>query len=267
MKRFPNAQRAFLLFSFLLAGGLLQAQTQANPSRTVRILYDNRASTPGTKARHGFSCLIEGTGKAILFDTGADKKTLVYNMKALDIDNEGIGAIVISHLHNDHTGGLAGVFRADSPVPVFIPRQWTFGTAGAALKAASAVSKGFSPLEGFDGTYLTGPLGRSTIEQGLVLDTPSGIVLITGCAHPGVVEMVEATKKALGRDVCAVLGGFHLSEKNEDQVRAIIFRLKALGVQKCGAGHCTGDKAIALFREAFGDAFIELGTGAVIEFD
>lgn len=269
MKGFKNARTALIAASIVFAAASLAAQTQAAlpQPRTVRILFDNRACAAGTKAAWGFSCLVAGGDTPILFDAGADRKILERNMKALGIDPLSFGAIVVSHMHDDHIGGMGSAFRDDSGVSVSIPQAWPFGKASARLKAASAVTARSGPLPGFPGAYLIGPMGKPTVEQALALDTPSGIVLITGCAHPGVVALVEAAEAYVGRDVYAVMGGFHLLDKNETDVKRIIAELKALGVKICCPGHCTGDAAIALFREAFGDGFIELGVGTEIRFD
>jgi 7,8-dihydropterin-6-yl-methyl-4-(beta-D-ribofuranosyl)aminobenzene 5'-phosphate synthase len=103
-------------------------------------------------------------------------------------------------------------------------------------------------------------------ELGLLLDTQGGPVLLTGCAHPGVVQMVESATSLAGKPLLAVLGGFHLYQKSGSQVDAVIAQLKDLGVKQCGPSHCTGSAAIARFEKAFGSDFIEMGVGAVVQF-
>jgi 7,8-dihydropterin-6-yl-methyl-4-(beta-D-ribofuranosyl)aminobenzene 5'-phosphate synthase len=91
------------------------------------------------------------------------------------------------------------------------------------------------------------------------------VVVVTGCAHPGIVSMVERAKEMLDRPVDLVCGGFHLLDKSDEQVREIIGQLKALGVRRVGATHCTGERPIALIREAYGADFVPLGVGRVLE--
>jgi glyoxylase-like metal-dependent hydrolase (beta-lactamase superfamily II) len=88
----------------------------------VTIVYDNCPARPGLKTGWGFSCLIEVSGEApLLFDTGADGATLLYNMACLHIDPQGIGIIVLSHAHGDHTGGLAGILEKNKRAEIYVP--------------------------------------------------------------------------------------------------------------------------------------------------
>jgi 7,8-dihydropterin-6-yl-methyl-4-(beta-D-ribofuranosyl)aminobenzene 5'-phosphate synthase len=61
-----------------------------------------------------------------------------------------------------------------------------------------------------------------------------------------------------------VFGGYHLMEKSEEEMNTIISAMKALGVVKCGATHCTGDEQIKMFRNAFSENYFELGAGNTI---
>jgi 7,8-dihydropterin-6-yl-methyl-4-(beta-D-ribofuranosyl)aminobenzene 5'-phosphate synthase len=117
----------------------------------------------------------------------------------------------------------------------------------------------------FEGVYSTGPMGSTTKEQALILDTPTGLVVITGCAHPGIVEIVRAAKQQRGKAVRLLIGGFHLLRQSKARIRVIIDDLKALGVAQVAPSHCTGGAAMALFREAWGTDFVDGGCGAVIE--
>ncbi len=114
---------------------------------------------------------------------------------------------------------------------------------------------------------LTGTMGDQIMEQSLVISTPKGLVVITGCSHPGIVPILERARE-VGKDkIYAVLGGFHLLQHSDPAVAEIVGRFRALGVEKVGASHCTGAKAIAAFRSAYGSDFIELGAGRVVRFD
>jgi 7,8-dihydropterin-6-yl-methyl-4-(beta-D-ribofuranosyl)aminobenzene 5'-phosphate synthase len=108
-------------------------------------------------------------------------------------------------------------------------------------------------------------MGDGIKEQALILDTSKGLVIITGCAHPDVTQIVAAARSYLQKKVYLLMGGFHLLGKDKAGIQAIIHNLKSQGVEKVAPSHCTGNKAIALFREAWDDDFIEGGCGAVIE--
>jgi hypothetical protein len=99
------------------------------------------------------------------------------------------------------------------------------------------------------------------IEQSMVLDTPKGLVVITGCAHPGIVNIIQKAKQMLDKDIYFVFGGFHLLNDSDSQVMSKIGQFKSLGVRKVGASHCTGDRAIELFRQEYGKDFVPIGVG------
>jgi len=121
------------------------------------------------------------------------------------------------------------------------------------------------PREIAPGLQSTGDLGDAIHEQALLIDTPRGLVVVTGCAHPGIVSILEKAKAVGKKDIWMVLGGFHLNQTPPAAVESIIARFRSLGVQRVGATHCTGDAAIAMFRKAFGDRFVELGVGRKIQ--
>jgi 7,8-dihydropterin-6-yl-methyl-4-(beta-D-ribofuranosyl)aminobenzene 5'-phosphate synthase len=101
-------------------------------------------------------------------------------------------------------------------------------------------------------------------EQGLIVETPEGPVLITGCAHPGVVRMVEAAQKITTRNLHLIMGGFHMVRASEAQIRNTIDQLVALGVERVAPSHCSGDLARTLFQEVFGENLILTGVGTKI---
>ncbi len=100
------------------------------------------------------------------------------------------------------------------------------------------------------GTHTTGELGSPIREQALAPKTPRGLVVITGCAHPGIATLVRQAKTELGDDVHLALGGFHLGGASAAQIAATIAELQELGVQRIAPSHCTGDAARRAFAEA-----------------
>ena len=126
----------------------------------------------------------------------------------------------------------------------------------------SIIKKGGKLLKS---VYTSGELDHGLSEQALILQTPKGLVVITGCAHPGIDRIAETAIRLTGQNIHLLLGGFHLMQKSRAAINAIIRRLKALGVEKVAPSHCTGDEATAQFRQAWGKDFVEGGLGAVIE--
>jgi 7,8-dihydropterin-6-yl-methyl-4-(beta-D-ribofuranosyl)aminobenzene 5'-phosphate synthase len=230
----------------------------------ITIIYDNNPYDPRLRTAWGFGGLIETRDTTILFDTGGDGATLLSNMATLGIKPENIEVVVLSHIHGDHTDGLASLLAIDSHPTVYVPRSFPAGFKSRVGAVADLVEV-HQAIEITDGVYTTGEMGSGIIEQALVVTTSKGLVVVTGCAHPGVAEMVQRAKEMGGNEIYLVLGGFHLGGASEGRIRAIIGDFQRLGVQKVAPCHCTGDKAIALFRETYAENFVQAGVGQVIE--
>jgi 7,8-dihydropterin-6-yl-methyl-4-(beta-D-ribofuranosyl)aminobenzene 5'-phosphate synthase len=231
---------------------------------SLTVVYDNYPFQEGLKTAWGFSCLVEGGEKTVLFDSGGDGDILMYNMSRLGIDAGRIDTVVISHAHADHTGGLAHLLRSHPGIEVYLP-----ASSPAALKDMVR-SYGSEPVEVSsecsicEGIWSTGEMGTDIREQALVIETGSGLIMLTGCAHPGIVDMVRAVKDIRRGEIELVVGGFHLRGKNGAEIDEIVAELKALGVCHVGPCHCTGDAAIRAFSNAFGNSFIEVGVGKLV---
>lgn len=254
-----------ILGAFMEMDGLGRNNGLSDPSLRITILYDNYLHKEGTKTDWGFSCLIEGTEKAILFDTGTQPQILLHNVDAMGVDLEKVAQIVISHDHDDHTGGLTAVLEKNPEVTVYFPVSFPseFGQRIERLLAkAETVDK---PVEICRDVFLTGEMGVEIKEQALMIDTPKGLIIVTGCSHPGIVSILERAREIRDKPIRLVLGGFHLGNKTNAEMQKIIAGFKAHKVEKCGATHCTGDAQIAMFKKAFGENLVPVGTGRVIE--
>ena len=146
----------------------------------VTVVYDNVSSSPELTPDWGFACVVEGLPKTILFDTGAAGGVLLGNMKELDIAPAAIGAVVLSHNHGDHTGGLAAFLEQNGGVSVFVPAAFAGDFRELARRAGADVVETSGPQQVCPGAATTGVLGGATKEQGLYLETPEGAALITG---------------------------------------------------------------------------------------
>jgi 7,8-dihydropterin-6-yl-methyl-4-(beta-D-ribofuranosyl)aminobenzene 5'-phosphate synthase len=236
----------------------------SNPSAgaiEVTVLYDNYALTEGLRTDWGFACMIKGTEKNILFDTGANGPLLLENMDKLQVSAQDASLLVISHDHADHTYGLSSFLGRNSNVLAYLPSA-ALVQAVQSQGAKAQVSSG--PVQICEKVHLTEPMsGAGVFEQSLVLDTNRGLVVLTGCAHPGIVPIITRAKQMLNKEVYLVMGGFHLLDLSDSQVQGVIQQFRQLGVRKVGASHCTGDRAIALFRQAYGEDFVPLGVGRI----
>ncbi|MHA2603446.1 MAG: MBL fold metallo-hydrolase [Candidatus Thorarchaeota archaeon SMTZ1-83] len=166
------------------------------------IVYDNEAM-PGFRSGWGFSCLV---GESVLFDTGPDSRALMYNMLKLEIDLQEIDTIVLSHSHMDHTGGI-GIVEELGDVRVFVPRSF--------FKSLRRSLSRFDNVELVEVTDMmnvreeiasTGEIGRIG-EQSLVAKTSKGLVLVTGCSHPGLDTIMNLAQQSGA--IYGVIGGFH----------------------------------------------------------
>ena len=255
------------LVAFALA---VQPVSIQDTGLTITIIYDNYPADPACATDWGFSCLIEGLEKTVLFDAGTREDLFLKNVEALKIDLGRVDLAVLSHFHGDHTGGLEAALRKRPGLTLYVPVDTDRAAALVSEKLEKSGGQVITvdqPLKLDEGLSLTGTMGVAIKEQALILDTSRGLVIIAGCAHPGIVGMVEKAREMTGRPIAAVLGGFHLMQTGDAELARIIGRFKELGVARVGATHCTGAKAIALFREAYKDRFIELGAGRVLSFE
>ena len=224
-------------------------------------VYDNTSLYPHLVSRWGFSCLVDDD---LLFDTDGDGHTLLSNMAKMGIDPAGIRTVVLSHAHGDHTGGLGGLLGTGVRPRVYVPRSFP-ARFKADVRSLTTLVEVHRPVEIRPGIHTTGEVGSRLVEQALVVETGDGLVVVTGCAHPGVVEMVRRAKESVGGKVYLVMGGFHLGGTSQRRVKAIIADFRQLGVQRVAPCHCTGDRAIRVFAEEYGGDFIKNGVGMVLD--
>ena len=151
------------------------SQAMKTESKTIKknlvkmtVLYDNYIFTEGTKTAWGFSCLIEGTEKIILFDTGGEGKVLMFNIDKLNINTESVEMIVISHNHWDHTGGLFTFLEKKSGIPVYLPHSFPGEFIDKVKDAEATVVLINEPVEICKNVYSTGEIEGPVNEQSLI---------------------------------------------------------------------------------------------------
>jgi 7,8-dihydropterin-6-yl-methyl-4-(beta-D-ribofuranosyl)aminobenzene 5'-phosphate synthase len=231
----------------------------------LQVVFNNIPYQSGLQTGWGFSCLITGPQWTVLFDTGGDGRILLANMQRLGLAVEELDAVVLSHIHGDHTGGLEAILARKPNLTVFMPRSFpaSFGREVARYGAAVEIVAG--PRRLMEGLHSTGEMGRAIKEQALIVDAQPGLIVLTGCAHPGVENMAEQAMRYRGAGIYLLMGGFHLGGLPDAQLEAVIKQLKTLRVKKVAPSHCTGDRAMAMFRAAWGRDFVAGGLGAMIE--
>ena len=239
-------------------------QMEDNPDVTLTVLYDNYQFDGNFKNSWGFSCLIEGVGKTVLFDTGGKDGNLMQNFKVAGKDPADVDLVILSHNHWDHVGGLPEFLEFKTGIEVFMPASFP-----ETLKK-EVISKGAHPVEiqDFqkitDHVWTTGEMGEGIIEQSLVIETNKGLVILTGCAHPGIEKIVEKSMEEKGDEVLLVMGGFHLLRTGTSAVDAIARDFINKKIKYASPTHCSGDATIRIFSDTFGEHYIRAGAGKVI---
>ncbi len=210
----------------------------------ITIVYDNEVKQPGLKADWGFSCIIEAQdAPQILFDAGADGSILLHNMKKLKFDPGAIGIVVISHPHWDHVGGLQDIMEANRDAELYVPES--FGS-GISARKVTRIKGAFQIRKNI---FSTGEL--QGIEQSLAINTDKGVMVIVGCSHPGVGNILDAASR-FGK-IYGIAGGFHGFYDLD--------RLSPLSlICPC---HCTQYKSE--IKHIFRDRCLDCGAGLVIE--
>jgi 7,8-dihydropterin-6-yl-methyl-4-(beta-D-ribofuranosyl)aminobenzene 5'-phosphate synthase len=225
------------------------------------IIYDNTSYQENIKSGWGFSCLIQGPEKTILFDTGGEDLLLMRNLQKLTIDPKIVDIIFLSHIHKDHTGGLKNFLDINSDVTVYLLQSFPRKFTDQIKKYGAKVVEVRGLMDVCKDVYTTGELGGSIKEQSLVIKTTRGSIIITGCAHPGIVHIVKEVTTITQENVFLLFGGFHLRDYSQNEIEQISDQLKKMGVQYIGPTHCTGELARCVFKEQFSENYIELGAG------
>lgn len=230
---------------------------------TITILYDNQPYDPYLETAWGYAALIQTAEHNLLFDTGGDSAILQKNMHTLRINPQDIDSVLLSHAHEDHIDGLVSLLSAGMKPQVYLLASFpeSFKEEVRSLAPLTEIDSGTS-LDW--GIYTTGESGGRVPEQSLVVSTPRGLVVITGCAHPGIVQIIEGICATYQQPVYLVMGGFHLEGQSQADIAAIVKEFRRLGVQKVAPSHCSGGGAVLQFKEEYGDDFLMAGAGRVI---
>src|SRR5579863_2850072 len=269
----------------------------------ITILYDAfGGKSPDLKKDWGYSVLLEYGGKRILFDTGNNAEFLQRNVEALGISLRDLNFVVLSHRHGDHTSGLSYVLSLNPNVPIYTPYEISqFGTT-ILPSIVSAVNRHIPSLPPemhyFDGerqeprpsgspwptahfiqvektseivpgffllSLVSDAAGTKEMrEVSLAFRTPQGLVLIVGCSHPGIQNIVQEAAR-LDRRIYSVFGGFHLLGASDAEVVQTATDLhERWKIARIGPGHCAGLPAFAALRDIYKDKYIFAGLGSVI---
>ena len=288
----------FLVLPCLLLGSTV-ASSAHGPDR-VTILYDAFGESRNLKLDWGFSSLVEYSGKKILFDAGNNAEIFAANVKAIGIDLRNLDAVVISHRHGDHTSGLSYLLKVNPKVKIYVPAE-TFGAFGSVLpkgfyKSVDSLPEKMRYFHGEEpepfssgspwpeadfvridtrteiapGIFLVPTISKTpgTLELReltLAFDTPRGLVIVVGCSHSGVEEILTAAS-SLNPHIHMVVGGLHLVKATDTEIERLANALHdQWKLDRIAPGHCTGEPAFTKFKQVFGESYLYAGLGSVLE--
>jgi 7,8-dihydropterin-6-yl-methyl-4-(beta-D-ribofuranosyl)aminobenzene 5'-phosphate synthase len=264
----------------------------------------------GTLGEWGLSILVETEGLKVLLDTGKGLSA-VHNAHVLGVDLTAIDKIVLSHSHQDHTGGLREMLMQMKKEEIEIiahPHVWAdrynrregkrdkfmgipyvrqelenYGarftlTRKPVQLAPQVTTSGEIPMvtdfekvaEG-SARWYRNDHGEAVPDllldaQALFITLPQGLVIVTGCAHRGIINTIAHAQRLTGEQrVYGVFGGSHLVSSSGDRIEKTLRALQELEVQKIGLCHCTSLPAMAALSQALGKRFLFNHAGRVID--
>jgi 7,8-dihydropterin-6-yl-methyl-4-(beta-D-ribofuranosyl)aminobenzene 5'-phosphate synthase len=287
--------------TWLLSGPATASPTSAAAETPrITVLYDAFGKDPAMTKDWGYAALVEIKGKRILFDTGNDPAIFAKNVKAKGVDLTKLDFVVLSHRHGDHVSGVSYLLSVNPKVKIYAPKDGLGGIFGSdissqfyrkndALPAEMRYYGGTPPETLKLGTVFSGaniqlidkttellpgitliavvsdvPGTKEMKELSLAVNTADGIVVVVGCSHPGIENIVlEAAK--INSHIHFIVGGFHLVTAQDAAIEKIVTTLHdTYKVDYIAPGHCTGEPTFAALQKAFGDHYIYAGLGTTL---
>lgn len=234
----------------------------------IRVIFDKTAADSRFHTGWGVSFLVGGT---VLFDTGENGQWLMDNLRLCRADIDAIEAAVISHDHWDHTGGLWELLRQRRGLRVYACGDFSGEFKEKAAAAGARLVESTGCLQVAAGIFVTGAVaclykGAPMSEQAVAVRTHTGVSVITGCAHPGIMVMLETVSRQFpGESLDTVFGGFHLKDASPGELSVLVEAFRKMGIRRAGPTHCSGEQAEDLFRRRYGQAFLPVRVGDIIE--
>ena len=234
------------------------------PETTLTVLYDNSSLHPELRSGYGFSCLVETPETTVLFDTGESGAHLLHNFQQLDKQAKQVDTVVISHLHWDHVDGLDYMLQLNNEASVYVPEK-NHPSLDSLEEFAPVIAS--EPAQVEHGIFISGILGSSPSEQSLIVQTREGILLVTGCAHPGIETILDNVVTHFPyEEILLILGGFHLYGSDQQEIQQVVDKFRTHGIRQVAPAHCTGSEAITLLRKEYGEHFVTTGAGTTLRF-
>ncbi len=271
---------------------------------SITVLMDNCVAAAGLQAEHGLALWIEHGAQRLLFDTGPSA-LLIANARRLQRDLTTVAAIILSHGHYDHGGGLAEVLAvAGDPAIYAHPQAWlpkyrrisgapsrAIGIPPSCCAAAQQRRRHniSTPTAIAPGIFLTGEIPRShpqeqaekdfcldehgrcqdhfKDDQALYIPTRRGTLVVLGCAHAGLINTLSYIHRLTeAAPFYAVIGGMHLHAATPERIAWTVQALRQFTIERLCPLHCTGIKATAALWNAFPEHCLPGGVGCTLKF-
>jgi 7,8-dihydropterin-6-yl-methyl-4-(beta-D-ribofuranosyl)aminobenzene 5'-phosphate synthase len=236
---------------------------------TVAVAYDDFPYKQRSQTDWGFAVYITGAEKTILFDVGG--RYLFDRMRKLKIEPDSVEVVVLSHIHGDHISELSVFLQQNSHVTVYlpasVPKEFKDSMRDYGAKIIG-VEESFQICEN---VYSTGQLGKEIKEHSLIIRTDKGLVVMTSCAHGGIVNVINTARDLIPGRIFLVMGGFHddnrplpLEWATQGRIKEIISAFEQIGVRYVAPCHCSGERVRNLFKRYFGRKYISISTGKIL---
>jgi len=233
------------------------------PGMEITIVFDNYPYNPELTSLWGFSAFLQLPNHTILFDTGSNGPVLLRNIQTLGLNVKDIDTLFLSHPHWDHVGGVDAVIEQNQNLHIFAPDSLSKHLINDLRNQVQDLTViDYQATKLFDHIYSTGVMDEDRIgEQSMIIDTKAGLVVITGCAHPGIVNIARKTRQMLDKKILLLMGGFHLLNEDPATIQKVIQALQNSAVNYVCPTHCSGDLAKEMFKESFKEKYIAGGVG------
>ena len=267
------------------------------------LVENNIAENKALQAEHGLSFFVETPNHKFLFDCGASNKILS-NSHCLGIDLAKAEAVILSHSHFDHSYGYRDVVEAGLAPKLLYhgPSFWqkkyaksgmcyndlscgfdqqflkTHGIVEKVVNGTLELTKGLWLISDFKRTHDFETIPKRFVkatDEGivaddfadeicLVMETAKGLVVLVGCSHPGILNMISTIHERLHKPIYGVIGGTHLMEADEERIAKTLKELKELGICIAGLCHCSGDLAREMISEDESLSGCQIHVGGVV---
>ena len=267
--------------------------------KITTLIENSQGEHLGLKTEHGISFFIEADGIKILFDTG-ESDSFIYNSKLLNLDLLKTDYVVLSHGHYDHSGGIRYFVKLTKDFKLLIGKGFFDEKYAERNNSYEYIGNDFDEnylkMNGInysvidnqinkisDSVYIITSFNRTHMDEVInprfkikkpagfiqddfsdevmiAIDTPKGLVIVLGCSHPGVKNMIDTAKTLLNKPVYAVLGGTHLVESHGVSFhKSIDYLMNDIDI--IGVSHCTGKDAMSELSAA-GSRYFHNRTGS-----